>query len=120
MAEQKTVAGAKPTKPKAQSHTNFPRDALCIDKRKHSLILIGAMAVQIQKKQDRGNSHLIVVDADEEEEGGVAPVHDLVVPVLHERTLPQQNHHMYQKIESEGKKFSTSRSKNASCPRSGP
>jgi hypothetical protein len=50
MAEQKTVAGAKPTKPKAQSHTNFPRDALCIDKRKHSLILIGAMAVQIQKK----------------------------------------------------------------------
>ena len=36
-----------------------------------------------------GDSHLIVVDADEEEEGGVAPVHDLVVPVLHERALHQ-------------------------------
>ena len=36
-----------------------------------------------------GESHFIIVDADEEEKGGVAPVHDLVVPVLHERTLHQ-------------------------------
>lgn len=38
------------------------------------------------ERQEQAESHLIV-DADEEEEGSVAPVHDLVVPVLHERTL---------------------------------
>jgi hypothetical protein len=41
----------------------------------------------------RRNQYLVVVDADEEEEGSVPPVHHLVVPVLHERTL--QSHGSY-------------------------
>lgn len=54
---------------------------------------------EIGRRRRRGETHLIVVDADEEEKGGVAPVHDLVVPVLHERTLHQhKNQRESQKI----------------------
>lgn len=45
--------------------------------------------MHVAREERAADSHLIVVNADKEEEGGVAPVDDLVVPVLHERTLHQ-------------------------------
>lgn len=76
-------------------------------------------AFSLKKIRKRKNQYLVVVDADEEEEGSVPPVHHLVVPVLHERTL--QIARIIQTTSSRGrertpKNLHRSRSKNRRLP----